>query len=56
MLITQLRGNGPCTDLHLGWSWRRLRLGLMFGFGGLLVTIPASIVYASIVGPGRIPP
>jgi len=52
MLITQLRGNGPCTDLRLGWSWRGLRLGLTFGFGGLLVTIPASVVYASIVGPG----
>ncbi len=52
MLITQLRGNGPRTDLRLGWSWRGLRLGLMFGFGGLLVTIPASLVYASIVGPG----
>ena len=52
VLVTRLRGNGPRTDLHLGWSWRELRLGLMFGFGGLLVTIPASAVYASIVGPG----
>ncbi len=51
MLITKLRGNGPRTDLRLRWSWRGLRLGLMFGFGGLLVTIPASLVYTAIVGP-----
>jgi len=51
MLITKLRGNGPRTDLRLHWSWRGLRLGLMFGFGGLLVTMPASLVYTSIVGP-----
>jgi membrane protease YdiL (CAAX protease family) len=52
MLVTQLRGNGPRTDLRLAWSWYGLRIGLRFGFGGLLVTIPASLVYASIVGPG----
>ena len=51
MLITKLRGNGPRTDLRLSWSWRGLRLGLMFGFGGLLVMIPASVVYRLIVGP-----
>lgn len=52
VLITQLRGNGPRTDLRLGWSWRELRLGLTFGFGGLLVTIPASLIYTSLVGSG----
>ncbi len=51
LLITKLRGNGPRTDLRLHWSWRELRLGLMFGFGGLLITIPASLVYTVIVGP-----
>ncbi len=51
MLITKLRGNGPRTDLRLRWSWRGVRLGLMFGFGGLLVTIPASLIYSAIVGP-----
>lgn len=51
ILITRLRGNGPRTDLRLRWSWRGLRLGLMFGFGGMLVTIPASLVYTAIVGP-----
>lgn len=50
ILITRLRGNGPRTDLRLRWSWRGLRLGLMFGFGGMLVTIPASLVYTAIVG------
>lgn len=47
----QACGNGPRTDLRLRWSWRGLRLGLMFGFGGMLVTIPASLVYTAIVGP-----
>lgn len=51
VLITKLRGNGPATDLRLRWSWRGLRVGLMFGFGGLLVTVPASVVYGLIVGP-----
>lgn len=51
MLITTLRGNGPRIDLRLHWSWRELRLGLMFGFGGLFVTVPASLVYIQIVGP-----
>lgn len=51
VLITQLRGNGPRADLGLRWSWRGLGLGLLFGFGGLFVTIPASIVYRLIVGP-----
>jgi CAAX protease family protein len=50
-LITTLRGNGPRTDLRLHWSWRGLGLGLMFGFGGLFVTLPASVLYISIVGP-----
>lgn len=52
VLITKLRGNGPRTDLRLHWSWRALGTGLLFGFGGLLVTIPASLIYRAIVGPG----
>ena len=51
VLITTLRGNGPRTDLRLQWSSRGLRMGLAFGFGGLLVTIPASLIYRAIVGP-----
>lgn len=51
MLITTIRGNGPRTDLRLHWSWRGLTLGLLFGVGGLLVTVPASLVYSSLVGP-----
>jgi membrane protease YdiL (CAAX protease family) len=50
LLITRLRGNGPRIDLRLGWSWREVGLGLAFGFGGLVLTIPASIVYVAIVG------
>lgn len=50
LLITWVRGNGPRIDLGLVWSWRDLGLGLAFGFGGLALTIPASIVYVAIVG------
>jgi uncharacterized protein len=49
--ITLVRGNGPRIDLPLRGSWRSLGLGLAFGFGGLLVTIPASIIYRLILGP-----
>ncbi|ETW22378.1 membrane protein [Mycobacterium gastri 'Wayne'] len=52
VLITTLRGNGPRTDLKLHWSWHGVGLGLLFGFGGLLVTVPASVLYASVAGPG----
>ena len=51
VLITKLRGNGPRTDLRLYWSGRGLRLGLLFGFGGLFITIPALLVYTAVVGP-----
>jgi membrane protease YdiL (CAAX protease family) len=50
LLITWMRGNGPRIDLGLVWSWRDLRIGLAFGFGGLALTIPASIIYVAIVG------
>jgi uncharacterized protein len=51
MLITKLRGNGPRTDLRMHWTWRGLGIGLLFGIGGLFVTLPASMLYISIVGP-----
>jgi uncharacterized protein len=50
VVITRLRGNGPRTDLRLQWSWGDVGLGLAFGLGGLALTIPASLVYVSIVG------
>jgi uncharacterized protein len=50
VLITVRRGNGPRTDLRLRWSWRGVRLGLMFGIGGLLVALPASRVYIKVAG------
>ncbi|MEJ3658782.1 type II CAAX endopeptidase family protein [Actinomycetes bacterium KLBMP 9759] len=50
VVITLVRGNGPFSDLRLSWSWRDVGVGLAFGFGGLFVTIPASIVYSMIVG------
>ncbi|HXV94769.1 MAG TPA: CPBP family intramembrane glutamic endopeptidase, partial [Pseudonocardia sp.] len=51
VLATKLRGNGPRIDLGLVWSWRDVGIGLAFGFGGLALTLAASIVYVSIVGP-----
>jgi uncharacterized protein len=51
VLITKLRGNGPRQDLRLSWSWPDVRAGLAFGLGGLFVTLPASVLYISIVGP-----
>jgi len=50
LLITRIRGNGPRIDLGLVWSWRDVGLGLAYGFGGLALTIPASIIYVAIVG------
>jgi membrane protease YdiL (CAAX protease family) len=53
VLITRLRGNGPRADLGLVWSWQDIRSGIAYGFGGLAVTIPASLLYAVIIGPDR---
>ena len=51
MLITRLRGNGPRTDLGLIWSWHDVRVGIAYGVGGLVITIPASLLYVVLVGP-----
>ncbi|MFC5995264.1 CPBP family intramembrane glutamic endopeptidase [Pseudonocardia hispaniensis] len=53
ILITVRRGNGPRIDLGLRFSWRDVGIGLAFGFGGLVLTIPASVIYASLLGPDR---
>ncbi|MDD4865886.1 MAG: lysostaphin resistance A-like protein [Mycobacterium sp.] len=51
MLITRLRGNGPRIDLSMRWSRRGLLLGLAFGAGGLVFTLPASQVYTRLMEP-----
>ena len=51
VLITKWRGNGPGEDLRWRWSWRDAGIGLAFGLGGLILTIVASMVYISIMGP-----
>jgi membrane protease YdiL (CAAX protease family) len=51
LLITRLRGNGPRIDLGIEWSWRDVGVGAAFGVSGLVLTIPASLIYISIVGP-----
>ncbi len=48
--ITRLRGNGPRVDLRARWSWRSAGLGVLFGVAGLVVTIPASLLWLSLVG------
>lgn len=49
--IASWRGNGPRIDFRWQWSWRAIGLGLAFGVGGLFVTLPAALLYQSIVGP-----
>lgn len=51
MGIAKWRGNGPRIDFRWQWSWRAVGLGLAFGIGGLFVTLPAALLYQSIVGP-----
>ena len=53
MLITRLRGNGPRTDLGLIWSWHDVRVGIVYGVCGLVITIPASLLYVVLVGPDQ---
>lgn len=52
ILVTTLRGNGPRSDLRLEWSARGLGLGLLFGFGGLVVAVPVALWWADRAGPG----
>jgi membrane protease YdiL (CAAX protease family) len=49
--VTRVRGNGPRADLGLVWSWHDVRVGAAYGFGGLVLTIPASLLYVVLVGP-----
>ncbi len=53
VLITRWRGNGPRIDLGWVWSWHDVRVGLAYGFGGLVITIPASLLYVLLVGSDR---
>lgn len=53
VLITRFRGNGPRADLGLVWSWHDVKVGVAYGVGGLLVTIPASVLYVVLVGSER---
>jgi membrane protease YdiL (CAAX protease family) len=51
LVITRVRGNGPRIDLGIRWSARDVAAGLLWGLGGLVVSVPASLVYVAIVGP-----
>ncbi|RSM85311.1 CPBP family intramembrane metalloprotease [Kibdelosporangium aridum] len=52
---TVLFGAGPRQErvrreLAIRWKWRDVRTGLAFGIGGLLVTLPAALIWSSWVG------
>lgn len=49
-LITLVRGNGVRADLRFTCTVQELKVGAVFGFGGLFITIPAAVIYASILG------
>ncbi|GEL26655.1 CAAX protease family protein [Pseudonocardia sulfidoxydans NBRC 16205] len=51
IVITIVRGNGPAIDLGLRFSWRDVGLGVAFGVGGLVLSIPAALIYMAIIGP-----
>ena len=51
VLLTRWLGNGPRVDLGLRWSWDDVAVGVITGLGGLLLTVPAALVYAWVVGP-----
>lgn len=51
ILLTRWLGNGPAVDLGLRWSWDDVAVGVLTGLGGLLLTVPAALVYAWVVGP-----
>ncbi|WP_345384201.1 type II CAAX endopeptidase family protein [Pseudonocardia yuanmonensis] len=51
VLITRVRGNGPRIDLGLRWNARDVGTGLMWGLAGLVVSVPAALVFVAIVGP-----
>lgn len=50
---TVLRGDGPRRDLGLVWSWRDVGIGAGLGLAGLVLTLPASAIWAAVVGPSR---
>jgi hypothetical protein len=50
VLITVVRGNGPFTDLRLGWSWADVRTGFKFGCVGLVFTSLGAYVWTQLVG------
>lgn len=51
LAATRLRGAGPAVDLGLRWSWDDVRLGAVVGGAGLLLTLPALMIYAAVAGP-----
>lgn len=50
LIATRVRGNGPVVDLRLRFGWRDVGIGVACGMAGLLITIPAGMLWAYVVG------
>lgn len=48
---SRLFGSGPRLDLGLRFRWEDVGVGLLVGLAGLLVTVPAAVLYLNLVGP-----
>jgi membrane protease YdiL (CAAX protease family) len=53
IMITHWRGNGPIVDLRLKFGWRDVGIGVACGVTGVIVTIPAGMLWAVWVGEER---
>lgn len=50
IMITWWRGNGPVVDLRLKAGWRDVGIGVACGVVGVIVTIPAGMLWTAWVG------
>lgn len=50
VMITWWRGNGPIADLRLKAGWRDVGIGVACGVIGVIVTIPAGMLWTAWVG------
>lgn len=49
--FTVWRGNGPRIDLGMQALPRDIAMGFGFGVGGLVLSVPAALIYVALVGP-----
>lgn len=53
VVATIVRGNGPKIDLGLSIQRSDIERGLLYGCGGLVITMPAAAIWTHIVGPDK---